>query len=579
MNGLGIIAERELGRLARSRWLYLRRLAHLLVPMAICLGPLPPDVEPMDRLIVTGWWLSLVAWFAGGTAVADAISAERREGTLGLLMLTPLKPVEILMGKWMSRSLAHGLSVLAVIPIMAGLVIGGGVNLSQIILVLLVVLGSYILSSSVGLLVSCVNDSARNAYVITLGILTLFLVVPLLLPRLSQVEVLSGGANDSVELLHPLLAGYWVWTDKVVIKYPPTGWEYSLSSTSAVLAACISMLAPAVVLLGFAERIMALSWRDRDRKTPLAGRKRGMSRFRGRHHTTAPAMNSALPSDTSLDEQIGAVAGLWEHGSRLPKRIQVLFGVMEAILIGSLFTVLAMYCFDMHKLDDVRFTALFPPILIGAIFFESVFKLIAGVEMTRKLMEDRDNGGLELITCTPVHDFAMTGGITVAIDRMISRFRKVMTLFYVTFGFAGIIAARTMEQYEVIDSLQMTGVASLCLGMLSYASWTHHMRSGMAAALKEKNSLRSAVSSWLWFTVGPYCAGAAGLLPGLLVMAAGFDGSDSHAEWIIALVLFLPPLLIIQLFCHMLSFRKFLQYEFFRAGLQEGMFSKSRKAG
>src|SRR5437868_8629126 len=52
----------------------------------------------------------IMAWVVGTVLTADVISRERRDGTLGILFLTPLRPLEVVTAK----GVAHGLRALGV---------------------------------------------------------------------------------------------------------------------------------------------------------------------------------------------------------------------------------------------------------------------------------------------------------------------------------------------------------------------------------------------------------------------------------------------------------------------------------
>lgn len=72
-------------------------------------------------------------WVIVPLLTGDCLSRERREGTLGLLFLTPLKPVGIVIGKGLTHAL-RGLSfVLVAFPILAVPILLGGVNGPQIV--------------------------------------------------------------------------------------------------------------------------------------------------------------------------------------------------------------------------------------------------------------------------------------------------------------------------------------------------------------------------------------------------------------------------------------------------------------
>src|ERR1041385_8056394 len=79
--------------------------------------------------------METLAWLAfpfvvleGLRNTADALSAEKREGTLGLLFLTDLKGYDVVLGKFFASSLTSFYSLLAMIPALAVPVLLGGVT-------------------------------------------------------------------------------------------------------------------------------------------------------------------------------------------------------------------------------------------------------------------------------------------------------------------------------------------------------------------------------------------------------------------------------------------------------------------
>jgi ABC-type transport system involved in multi-copper enzyme maturation permease subunit len=135
------VLERELrvqARLKRTYWLrFLTGLAlavALFVQMvdvgslvrAMGLGGRAPDGPQLFASLHT--IISLVLLFAAPLVAADSLSKERREGTLGLLALTPLKPFEVVIGK----TLAHVIRLVSLwllsVPLLLIPVLLGGVN-------------------------------------------------------------------------------------------------------------------------------------------------------------------------------------------------------------------------------------------------------------------------------------------------------------------------------------------------------------------------------------------------------------------------------------------------------------------
>lgn len=78
-------------------------------------------------------WVALLAACGSFMMTADAISSERREGTLGLLQLTGLSAREFVFGKLISAGLASIYAVIGALPALALAVLWGGVTGGQIL--------------------------------------------------------------------------------------------------------------------------------------------------------------------------------------------------------------------------------------------------------------------------------------------------------------------------------------------------------------------------------------------------------------------------------------------------------------
>src|SRR5262249_22926453 len=95
-----------------------------------------------------------VIWVLVPLLTADCISRERREQTLPLLFLTPLRPLQIVLAK----GLAHGLRAftlwLAVLPVLTIPFIAGGVSWMEALLSVSLSFGSICLAMGAGLLAS-----------------------------------------------------------------------------------------------------------------------------------------------------------------------------------------------------------------------------------------------------------------------------------------------------------------------------------------------------------------------------------------------------------------------------------------
>jgi ABC-type transport system involved in multi-copper enzyme maturation permease subunit len=110
--------------------------------------------------------LLCLVWFLVPLMTADVISGERREGTLGLLFLTPLTAWRIVVAK----SMAHGLRALtfclAVLPVLTLPFLAGGVSWMEAVISALFILGSLCCALGAGVLASssCRSWSRSTAW-------------------------------------------------------------------------------------------------------------------------------------------------------------------------------------------------------------------------------------------------------------------------------------------------------------------------------------------------------------------------------------------------------------------------------
>ena len=112
--------------------------------------------------------------FFGVTAVflsADTVSSERRNRTLGLLLLTPLKPAELLLGKLFSNSSHFLFCLIAVAPIFALTLLRGGLEWADVGLELINVVSMVVLALTIGLFYSTIGH--QKVFSVMMSLLTL----------------------------------------------------------------------------------------------------------------------------------------------------------------------------------------------------------------------------------------------------------------------------------------------------------------------------------------------------------------------------------------------------------------------
>ncbi len=105
-------------------------------------------------------------WLLVPFSAADCISRERREGTLGLLFLTPLKPRDIVVAKGFAHGFRAMTLLLAVLPAMTIPFLMGGVSWNQVVMVALVEFTSICWALGAALVASSIAKDGLRAMIL-----------------------------------------------------------------------------------------------------------------------------------------------------------------------------------------------------------------------------------------------------------------------------------------------------------------------------------------------------------------------------------------------------------------------------
>jgi ABC-type transport system involved in multi-copper enzyme maturation permease subunit len=139
--------------------------------------------------------------------VGGAISGERERQTLDLLMVTPVRPLRIVVGKLFSSLLYVLFLVVAAIPLFSIVFVLGGVALSQVVAVMVVTLVTVLAFGSLAMLCSAVMRRTTASTVSSYLAAFLLVVAPLIAGALIATSRNNGGGSSGIVPVGPGAAG------------------------------------------------------------------------------------------------------------------------------------------------------------------------------------------------------------------------------------------------------------------------------------------------------------------------------------------------------------------------------------
>jgi ABC-type Na+ efflux pump permease subunit len=105
---------------------------------------------------------------------ADCIARERREGTLGLLFMTPLTASGIVLGKILAQTLRVLTLWLAVLPVLTIPFLYGGITWADVAVYLIIELCALMLCLAAGILASCLTENRAIAFIMAFLLMAAF---------------------------------------------------------------------------------------------------------------------------------------------------------------------------------------------------------------------------------------------------------------------------------------------------------------------------------------------------------------------------------------------------------------------
>ncbi|WCJ58280.1 ABC transporter permease [Fontisphaera persica] len=403
---------REMQEAARRRGTYWARLvtvvfALLIILIILLMTRLMRDSESRSTAIFVG--LALLGWLlalsSGLWLTADSISAEKREGTLGLLFLTDLRSHDIVLGK-LAAHLLQGLTcLLALIPIMCLPLLMGGRTPEEVGRVALAIGATFLFSLSVGLAVSACLVRIRTTFVVTAILLAWF---AFLSPWLGYA-LMESQRGTGVEVF----AGYLLYRPGLVIGIWHS-FDFSFSGAELFWTPIIHSQALALVALMVTWWRLPRSWQDTGSSFRQGSWREKWHRFRaGSQRWRRAFRQKALEINPCYWL---ASRNRWEP-----------WVVWFPLIIAAVWWAYGFWEEGTYWIDDeVLFTT--------AYSLTAFYKLWFAWRAALFLGEARREQTLELWLTAPVHPEQVLWGQWQALWRMFRGPFTFMVLLYITFG-------------------------------------------------------------------------------------------------------------------------------------------------
>lgn len=189
------LLERELRARARSRATFWVRFVVVLVAAIICLpellsGGFGTGAGDNGKFTFNGIVVIAFLLACGGCFLtADVLSGERREGTLDLLLLTRVRRLDILLGKFGSAGLTSICALAALLPLMMIPVLAGGVTGGEAFRKGLAILNTVFLALAAGLWASAAATEQARAVGRSVRVLAVLILVPLILTAFGPLRL------------------------------------------------------------------------------------------------------------------------------------------------------------------------------------------------------------------------------------------------------------------------------------------------------------------------------------------------------------------------------------------------------
>jgi hypothetical protein len=397
MNLLPVIS-REMRLIARQpRTYWMRSAVGLVVALSITgiifagfAGMMAPGVAGRQVFLALSGIGYVLVLCSGALNTADCLSEEKREGTLGLLLLTSLRAGDVIAAKLISRGGTTAYFLLACVPPLGLTLFVGGVTGLDFMRMAAALLCGLIFAMSLGMLISALSFRERPAM---LAAVLCVMGSGLGLPLVGYAVMQAAGKSE----IHP-----------VFVLLNPSGAVLLAATFPSVPGNFLSALGMPLLISGIclvlAGGILPGITRENPAGTgPAAGKRRQVKDARLRRKAAALM-------------EINPILGLRAR-CRRAWRVPLFF-----LLLGSLWVA------GWSSFGPVWLSV--PALLCAMFVLELALLFLAAFEASRPAVEERRSGVMELLLTTPLGEEGVLKGNLWALKRHLSGPLAVVLLLH-----------------------------------------------------------------------------------------------------------------------------------------------------
>lgn len=400
------------------------------------------------------WFLSGLAFlwclFEGPRNTADALSEEKREGTLGLLFLTDLKGYDVVLGKLLATSLNSFYAVLAILPPLGIPLLLGGVTAGEFWRMVLLLIVTLLFSLSAALLISSASRDERRAWFGAILLIGFLAAVP---PLFRWAPVPSAML---LGVLSPTPAFYWL-QDALFDRRPQPYWHSiigaHLLSWGFLIAACF---------------VLPRSWQDK----PLQRANRELKTRRRLQHEV----------ERRRSMHLNPVVWMLTRGGHADWYVWAVIGVVivPAIIVSAIWK---------------SPTLIFMPLVAVALLLNLLLAAWVAAKACFMIADARASGALDLLLTTPISPAQIVNGHMEALKRQFVA--PFVTLCIAEVGIVALLDITTADKMALAIIVTLIG-AGLMAAQLMSAAWF-----GLWAGLTTKRSAHAVAKTIIYVLVVP----------------------------------------------------------------------------